>query len=940
VNGTGTSARFTQPHGIASDKNGNVYVADRLNNVIRKVTPGGAVTTFAGSGAAGAVDATGIAASFFEPYAVACDTAGNVYVADTKNFKIRMITPAGVVTTVAGEGVFGTTNGPANVARFGYPAGIAVKPDGSEIFVADYNTHVIRKISGGVVSTMAGMIYVAGSSNGTGNAATFNHPSGLCLDTNGDLLIADDWNNLIRKMTPAGTVSTVAGTGFAGSADGNALSASFNGPSSITRGLNNSFFITDALNHTIRKYDPATQQISTVTGTPGISGTADGTPNVARFNNPYGIAFNFVDYSIYLSDKFNHTIRKIVTLSSISLTLTPTVSTVCNGDSLRFTITPAGLSNYSIYENGIQLAFSQSNIIVIAPLSPGSHTFTCSAIDGGGALANGGPANVIVDMPFVPAISSTNTGFCPGDSLLLTASAGVNWLWSTGATTQTIYTSSGGTYQVTVTNASGCTGTSLPSTYTQFNSPPVSVTPVPVQVCPGSTSVLTCTAGNTYLWSTGATTQSITVPAGNYSVTVTQLNGCSRNAGTTVTAFSVTPPVITPSGILQLFPGDSILLTATGGNTYLWNNGNTGASLYVSNIGTYSVTSTDINGCTATSLPVQVDPFNTSTMMSVVGANPFCEDDSTYLQSAFASGNQWYFNNQPITGAVNPVYYPQVSGFYKVQVNIGNNFVFSDSVQITIWPVPASPVLTDTTICAGNIAVLNAMNTANATIRWFDQFTGGSLLYTGNPFTTDIINQPTDFYADALSPEGCPSGERVLVTVDVIPSPVASFTTTNQYQQGIWNVQFNNTTTGADSYFWALGDTATSTAFEPTHTYLQTADYIITLIASSNNGCTDTLVQSLTLFNGSNLFVPTTFTPNGDGKNDVFRVRGERVQVDEMKIFNQWGTLVWQSDATMAQWDGTASGQTVTNGTYFYRIRITEFNGKNTELTGTVTVIK
>ena len=225
ADGTGGAAQFRTLYtaNMGFDAAGNLYVGDSGGHTIRKVTPAGIVTTLAGTGnTSGAVNGTGAAARFSNPHGTAVDGAGNVYVADTDNHAIRMITPAGVVTTFAGTmGAAAGTDGTGAAARFNGPAGIA-RDGAGNIYVTDYNGHTIRKITpAGVVTTLAGTSGVAGSSDGTGTAASFRNPHAVCVDAGGNLFVADWGNHLVRKVTPAGVVTTVAGTvGQVGSASG------------------------------------------------------------------------------------------------------------------------------------------------------------------------------------------------------------------------------------------------------------------------------------------------------------------------------------------------------------------------------------------------------------------------------------------------------------------------------------------------------------------------------------------------------------------------------------------------------------------------------------------------------------------------------------------------------------------------------------------------
>jgi hypothetical protein len=300
TDGTGGAARFGAvasyflefwgPGGVAVDSAGNVYVADTRNNTIRKMTPAGVVTTLAGLAqtdtdgypVSGSADGTGSAARFNNPYGVAVDSAGNVYVADTDNYTIRKVTPAGVVTTLAGQpGTFGSADGTGSAARFNHPTGIAADGAGN-LYVADYGT--IRKVAPvGVVTTLAGSAGNFGSMDGTGSAARFWGPSGVAVDSAGNVYVADSADSTIRKVTPAGVVTTLAGGTF-GSADGTGSAVQFNYPSAVAVDSAGNVYVADTDNDTIRKVTPAAV-VTTLAGLAGYGnwGSADGTGSAARF---------------------------------------------------------------------------------------------------------------------------------------------------------------------------------------------------------------------------------------------------------------------------------------------------------------------------------------------------------------------------------------------------------------------------------------------------------------------------------------------------------------------------------------------------------------------------------------------------------------------------------------------------------------------------------
>ena len=212
----------------------------------------GIVTTFAGSGEDGSANGTGTAASFDGPSGLAMDGSGNLFVADYRNDLIRKITPSGVVTTFAGSGTSGSADGTGTAASFNAPVDLAFDSNGN-LFVSDHYGHLIRKITpSGVVTTFAGS-GTAGSVDGTGTAASFNSPWGIAIDSNDNLFIGDYANSLIRKITPAGVVTTFAGGGTSGSADGTGTAASFSGPTGLSFDSDGNLFVLEWSGHKIRK---------------------------------------------------------------------------------------------------------------------------------------------------------------------------------------------------------------------------------------------------------------------------------------------------------------------------------------------------------------------------------------------------------------------------------------------------------------------------------------------------------------------------------------------------------------------------------------------------------------------------------------------------------------------------------------------------------------
>ncbi|MBX3738195.1 MAG: immunoglobulin domain-containing protein [Candidatus Didemnitutus sp.] len=353
--GTGPDARFNNPTGVAVDAAGNIYVADKLNHAVRKVSPAGVVTTFAGVvGQRGTADGTSTQARFEILGGAAIDTAGNIYVAEWVNNTVRKIAPNGTVTTLAGQpGVYGTADGVGTAATFMFPYSLAldannnvwvgdligslrkIAPDGTvttvipssaghqsitalaiaangTLYFATGRHTIHRRATDGTVTLIAGAAGVRGATDGAGTVARLSNPFGLALDSAGNLFVADRDNNTIRKITADGTVSTLAGLApdnATGTTDGTLNAARFGGLAQIAIAPTGESYVADAINSTIRKIN-RDGVVSTFAGKAGQRGNVDGTGDQARFDSPYGIALA-ADGNLYVSDAATNTIRKV-----------------------------------------------------------------------------------------------------------------------------------------------------------------------------------------------------------------------------------------------------------------------------------------------------------------------------------------------------------------------------------------------------------------------------------------------------------------------------------------------------------------------------------------------------------------------------------------------------------------------------------------------------
>lgn len=645
ANGSLLSARFDQPASITADAAENLYVVDSSNHIIRKITLDGVVSTFAGtSGVAGSNDGMGPSAQFRFPESISIDTAGSFYVADRGNHTIRKISPVGLVSTLAGAaGSAGAVNGPGGTARFNSPSGVLAYGDGT-LIVSDTGNNSLRLITpAGVVSVLAGRLNVGGYINGAASAARFfepsgltftstgimvadslnhsirklnlvtyetsllaggggnfgnvdgvgagarfNYPNGVAVHSSGDIYLADTRGSSIRRISPAGVVTRVAGlasgdayvdgpTGVAslnypfgltvapdrtiyfcenqlhtirrvlhdgsvttiagtadvsGSADGTGAAARFNFPSAIARDQNGNIYISDTFNHTIRRIAAGTQTVTTFAGAALVPGSADGAGPVARFRFPRGLAFD-PQGNLYVADSSNHTIRKI-TRDGLVSTVAGAAGSFGSAD---------GVASAARFQLPVGIAVDSAGQIFIADMVNATIRIlkndTVSTLGGTAGLqtfAEGtgssafffNPSDIVVDTAGTLYVSQSGSNLvAKGEPLIAPVIA-----TQPQATTATV----GGTATFSVSGG----GASL-SYQWRFNGNPI----------PGATSATYTVSGTT------------SAMAGNYSVTISNAFGTlqSQNATLTVMAASTLGRIINLSILSAIdSPGGSFIM--------------------------------------------------------------------------------------------------------------------------------------------------------------------------------------------------------------------------------------------------------------------------------------------------------------------------------------------------------------------------------------------
>lgn len=638
-----------------------------------------------------------------------------------------------------------------------------------------------------------------------------------------------------------------------------------------------------------------------------------------------------------------------------------------------------------------------------------SGNYTVTHTDANGCSTTSSPISVTVyNLPPIPQVSANGPlSFCDGGAVTLTSSAISGNLWSTGDNTQSIIASISGGYNVTVTDANGCSATSANLNITVNPNPntPVITSNGPLAFCDGNTVVLNSSepAGN--FWSTGQSGNSITVSTGgSYEVTVTNSFGCSATSLPVTVVVNPTPalPLITANGPLFICNSGDVMLSSSEPNGNLWSTGANSASITVNAPGTYTVSYTDVNGCqsgTASVTVTQLAPL-AATAIPLNDAGCGLADGSATVSATGGSGNFNYtWNTSPVqvtqtaTGLSSGTYTVVVSDALNsactatasATIGGGNiltvttspsgtaNFCEGQNLSITasggssyVWlrdgslvgtgstllatqpgvyhaigysglgatgcadttlsiiltqtPIPIANIfpLGSTEVCYGEVVTLYAQTNTPSSFQW--------LLY-GQPIlaTNDTMTTLTSGEYSYIAVNGCGSDTSALIVADIHTKPIADFIVTPSDGYVGEPISFTDQSIQGASWSWDFGNgQGNSSVQNPDYTYMVPGLYNVTMIIQDNIGCPDTVIKPVSIMVRGitgEIFTPNSFTPNNDGEHDLFVINYGEITLTSLQVFDRWGAKIFETESPTTYWNGnTRNGNPCNLGVYYYTI--------------------
>jgi len=639
-------------------------------------------------------------------------------------------------------------------------------------------------------------------------------------------------------------------------------------------------------------------------------------------------------YTVTGTDANGCTNTGTVTINVGTLTVTATASspTICSGSSTN--LTGGGASTY-VWSDGETTA-----VINVSPTTATTYTVTGTS---GGCNATATVTVNVNPTPSIASVTSLASGVCPGDTTsagatITSGTAPFTYAWSNGETTATDAGIGAGTYTLTVTDANGCT--SATSTVTiNVNTITVTASAATLNICAGSSTLLTATGATNYSWTptpplTSPNTDTTTAdPAATTTFSVMGTSGGCKDSATVTLTVNTLPVITASSSDTSICSGNSTILSANGGNSYNWMPGSlSGTPVTVSPAAstTYTVTGTNVAGCSDTAtVSVTVNPTPTVSISLSGGNDTVCSGQSITLTANGAGSYTWSDGSTNSTLTITPATSPT-----NITVTAANGPCTATASQtVYMYSQPVLTFMPNDSVCTNISGVVGAVASggkAGYTYSWTPSPGVGPGPFTVSPGVTTT-------YSCTVT-DGCGNTASGSMEVVSYPSPVASFVPTPNPVPGGEYVAFADNSTLATWWYWTFGDGGTSTVSYPYHQYDTAGYYVVTLLVKSKDGCRDSVSDTVHVI--ENIYVPNVFTPNGDGKNDVFHITANSMKTYSIEIFNRWGQRVFMTDSPNIDWTGKSdSGVMESDGTYYYMILATDYAGKNFKYDGYVQLI-
>jgi len=683
------------------------------------------------------------------------------------------------------------------------------------------------------------------------------------------------------------------------------------------------------------------------------SSILDNATNITPKATPTNPAVSSIIFTVTVTDEKNCSAIDDLTLTIHSLPNANAGNDIntCSNDSIQLNAI-GGIK----YQWSTKTGLSDSTIANPNVMINGLQTYTVLVTDSNNCTDTDDISVTIY--PLTTANAGNDVSVCSGDSVQLNATGGINFLWapSSGLSDNTIAnpkvsTSGISIYNVTVTDINGCT-----------DDDEITVTMYPeaianagndISTCSGDSIQLNANGGITYSWSPniGLSDSSIANPkvmihgAVVYTVYITDLNNCTDSDEINI---SLHPSANADAGSdVTICSGTSTTLSALGGTQFIWNDLITDATRNVSPISstTYSVTVTDANGCTdLDSVIVYVNPLPS---VDAGSDTSFCEGYA-FQMNAYSMNTDLTYTWSPnqylsATNIANPISTPEQTITYTVQITDLNNCSNTDDIIIQVHTTPAIPADISETVCkhTNTSLTLNSIVPGN-TINWYHTASGGNIISSGATYAISNVQNNDTLYFEIVSPNNCISNTRGKAIINLGIQPTASFTADADTILQNTVINFNNTSTNANQFYWDFGSEGSSTLTNPSIEFKQHGSYNIKLMAISTDNCSDTVLMNNMIYvrERTAVFIPTAFTPNGDNVNDYFEVYGEVIKNLNIKIYNEWGLLLWEGDKRDSKWNGTVNGKNQPAANYAYIVNYTTFNNETFTKSGIVTLIR